>query len=151
MISKLYVVPFSKGTVIPMSSKESQNLGHRDKRTVNQAFEAALEADGSNKSEWVRQKKREYLKEVGLDEDAADSIIRDIEDDIRELEREIERKKQLIDDIEEAAGELDVSDESEEQDAPEEVRGHPIEEEDDELEELANELFGDSTGGDNEE
>lgn len=76
------------------------NITHRDDDDVQDLFEEMLSQKGMKKSEWIKEKKREWLIEQGLDEDSADSLINEIDDDIRRLvnrKKELEKKKIEID------------------------------------------------------
>jgi predicted nucleic acid-binding Zn-ribbon protein len=84
-------------------NKRQHNLNHRDYDSVQELFEEVvrLDDDIENTSEWIRQKKREYLMENGLDESSADDLIRELEDEMREIEDEIRQKERKLEELKE--------------------------------------------------
>ena len=79
-------------------NKRQHNLNHRDYDSVQELFEEVvrLDDDIENTSEWIRQKKREYLMENGLDDSSADDLIRELEDEMREIEDEIRQRERKL-------------------------------------------------------
>lgn len=135
-------------------NKKQHNLNHRDYDSVQELFEEVVQLDDDieNTSEWIRQKKREYLMEHGLDDDTADDLIReldeqirDVEDEIRSKERELEQLRERKERIQELADTVDLSEDNEEDSS--EVVEHPELEEDDDR---VSEIIRKATGGDNE-
>jgi predicted nucleic acid-binding Zn-ribbon protein len=84
-------------------NKRQHNLNHRDYDSVQELFEEVvrLDDDIENTSEWIRQKKREYLMENGLDDSSADDLIRELEDEMREIEDEIRQKERKLEELKE--------------------------------------------------
>jgi predicted nucleic acid-binding Zn-ribbon protein len=100
-----------------MPRKDSHtNISHREDSNVQQLFEELLKQNNLSSSDWVRKKKREWLMEQGLDGETAETLISELEDDIRDIEDEICEKERELEDlrqrkkkIQSLSGEVDLS------------------------------------------
>jgi len=106
---------------------ERKTITYRDNRDVINLFEQLVDYDDRSKSQIIRSLMRDYVEEKGVDEDAKKSIIRDLEDRIREKERELDELKRKKERFEELSEEVDLEENSQKQQKQEKEKSstHP--------------------------